>query len=257
LAALIPDAETAEHADLSTEDQLFYNLVQGGLDQIDGHAKADLLAYVHQPHNDEPSLFLRRPGLDVLTAAKAYRLFNRFDRAVRSGANEGTFTFDDMVVIFLRTLGTHYDGYHFVGRSSGIIDPRTLGVVRASTHSFATICNQFVSGTPEDLPVPHLMVELDSSGTSVVVTLDTSAEQPLTARASANDAAEAVVRAVLAATGSTLEFRETRETPINGTRAVLVVLSDERGVPRPGFMVSEEDLLQVTATATLRAIYGT
>jgi hypothetical protein len=57
LAALIPDAETAEHADLSAEDQLFYNLVQGGLDQIDGHAKADLLAYVHQPHNDDPSLF--------------------------------------------------------------------------------------------------------------------------------------------------------------------------------------------------------
>ena len=73
----------------------------------------------------------------------------------------------------------------------------------------------------------------------------------MTARASANDAAEAVVRAVLAATGSTLEFRETRETPINGTRAVLVVLSDERGVPRPGFVVSEDDLLQVTATATL------
>jgi hypothetical protein len=90
----------------------------------------------------------------------------------------------------------------------------------------------------------------------VVVTLDTDAEQPLTARASANDAAEAVVRAVLAATGSALEFRETRETPINGTRAVLVILSDERGIPRPGFVVSEDDLLQVTATATLRAIYG-
>jgi len=257
LAALIPTAETAEHAELSTEDQLFYNLVQGGLDQIDAHAKADLLAYVHQPHNDEPSLFLRRPGLDVLSAAKAYRLFNRFDRAVRSGANEGTFTFDDMVVIFLRTVGTHSDGYHFVGRSSGIIDPRTLGVVRASTHSFATICNQFVSGTPDDLPVPHLIVELDGSGTSVVVTLDTGDEQSLTARASANDAAEAVVRAVLSAMGSSLDFRETRETPINGTRAVLVVLSDERGVPRPGFVVSEDDLLQVTATATLRAIYGT
>ena len=256
LAALIPTAETAEHADLSTDDQLFYNLVQGGLDQIDGHAKADLLAYVHQPHHDEPSLFLRRPGLDVLSAAKAYRLFNRFDRAVRSGANEGTFTFDDMVVIFLRTIGPHSDGYHFIGRASGIIDPRALGVVRASTHSFATICNQFVSGTPEDLPVAHLIVELDGSGTSVVVTLDTGSEEPATARASAGDAAEAVVRAVLSATGSTLEFRETRETPINGTRAVLVVLSDERGIPRPGFVVSEEDLLQVTATATMRAIYG-
>src|SRR5438445_61452 len=62
LAALIPTAESAEHADLSAGDQLFYNLVQGGLDQIDTHTKCDLLAYVHQPHNDEPSLFLRRPG---------------------------------------------------------------------------------------------------------------------------------------------------------------------------------------------------
>ena len=56
-----------------TDDQLFYNLVQGGLDQIDGHAKPDLLAYVHQPHNDEPGLFLRRPGLDVLSAARPTR----------------------------------------------------------------------------------------------------------------------------------------------------------------------------------------
>jgi len=224
LAALIPTAETAEHADLSTDDQLFYNLVQGGLDQIDGHAKPDLLGYVHQPHNDEPGLFLRRPGLDVLSAAKAYRLFIRFDRAVRSGANEGTFTFDDTIVIFLRTLGAHSDGYHFIGRAGGIIDPRTLGVVRASTHSFATICNQFVSGAPEGLPVPRLVDELDGSGsgTSVVVTLDTGEEQSMTARATANDAAEAVVRAVLGATNSPFEFRETRETPINGTRAVLV-----------------------------------
>jgi len=136
------------------------------------HAKSDLLAYVHQPHNDEPSLFLRRPGLDVLSAAKAYRLFNRFDRAVRSGANQGTFTFEDMVVIFLRTLGTHSDGFHFVGRTDGIIEPRTLGVVRATAVSFASICNQFMSGVPSDLPVPHLVVELDGSSTSVVVTLD-------------------------------------------------------------------------------------
>src|SRR4029079_7934510 len=199
LAALIPTAETAEHADLSTEDQLFYNLVQGGLDQIDAHAKADLLAYVHQPHNDEPSLFLRRPGLDVLTAAKAYRLFNRFDRAVRSGANEGTFTFEDMVVIFLRTLGTHPDGFHFVGRTDGIIEPRTLGVVRATAVSFASICNQFMSGVPSDLPVPHLVVELAGSSTSVVVTLDPGDPESPSARATASDAAEAVVRAVLGA----------------------------------------------------------
>ena len=82
----------------------------------------------------------------MLTAVRAYRLFNHFDRAVRSGANEGTFTFDDTVVIFLRTLGAHSDGFHFIGRTDGVIEPRALGVVRATTHSFATICNQFVSG---------------------------------------------------------------------------------------------------------------
>jgi hypothetical protein len=256
LAALIPTAETAEQAELNTEDQLFYNLVQGGLDQIDAHAKVDLLAYVHHPHHDESSLFLRRPGLDVLSAAKAYRLFNRFDRAVRSDANEGTFTFDDLVVVFVRTAGRHYDGYHFVGRAGGIIDPRTLGVLRASTHSFATICNQFVSGAPSGLPVPRLVVELDGSNTAVVVTLDEGEGEPRIGRATANDAAEAVVRAVLAATGSPLEFREARETPINGTRAVLVVLSDVRGIPRPGFVISDEDLLQATASAALRAIHG-
>ena len=45
----------------------------------------------------------------------------------------------------------------------------------------------------------------------------------------------------------TQESRKTRETPINGATAVLVVLGDERGVPRPGFVVSDDDLLQVTA----------
>jgi hypothetical protein len=256
LAALIPTAETAEQAELNGEDQLFFNLVQGGLDQIENHTRVDLLAYVHQPHHDESSLFLRRPGLDVLSAAKAYRLFNRFDRAVRSGANEGTFTFDGMVVVFVRTQGRHSDGFHFVGRADGVIDPRSLAVIRASTHSFATICNQFVSGLPTDLPVPRLVVELDGGNTSVSVTLDSGEGEPRTGRATADDAPEAVVRAVLAATGSTLEFREARETPINGTRAVLVVLSDDKGVPRPGFVVSDEDLLQATATAALRAIHG-
>jgi hypothetical protein len=256
LAALIPTAETAAQAELTAEEQLFFNLVQSGLDQIEGYTEADLLAYVHHPHHDESSLFLRRPGLDVLSAARAYRLFTRFERAVHSGANEGTFTFDGMVVVFVRTPGPHSDGFHFVGRAEGVIDPRTLAVIRASTHSFATICNQFVTGAPTDLPVPRLVVELDGGNTSVSVTLDDGVGEPVTARASADDAAEAVVRAVLAASGSMLEFREARETPINGTRAVLVVLSDERGVPQPGFVVSDEDLLQATATATLRAIHG-
>ena len=256
LASLIPTAETAEQAELNSEDQLFYNLVQGGLDQIEAHTKVELLAYVHHPHHDESNLFLRRPGLDVLSAAKAYRLFNRFDRAVRSDANEGTFTFDDMVVVFIRTPGRHSDGYHFVGRTGGIIDPRTLGVLRASTHSFATICNQFVSGAPAGLPMPRLVVELDGANTAVVVTLDGGEGDSTSGRATANDAAEAVVRAVLEASNSQLEFREARETPINGTRAVLVILSDERGIPRPGFVISDEDLLHATATATLRAIHG-
>jgi hypothetical protein len=144
-----------------------------------------------------------------------------------------------------------------VGRTDGIIEPRTLGVVRATAVSFASICNQFMSGVPSDLPVPHLVVELDGSTTSVVVTLDTGDPESPSARATASDAAEAVVRAVLSASGTKLEFREARETPINGTRAVLVVLSDDNGVPRPGFVVSEDDLIQATAIATLRAIYGT
>jgi hypothetical protein len=34
------------------------------------------------------------------------------------------------------------------------------------------------------------------------------------------------------------------------------VLSDEAGVPRPGFVVSAEDVLQATAAAAIRAIAG-
>jgi hypothetical protein len=158
--------------------------------------------------------------------------------------------------VFIRTAGPHSTGVHFVGRTDGILDTRQVALVRATARSFGVICNQFASGTPEDLPTPRIVVELDGTQTAVTVNLEASGGEPLEARATAGDAGEAVARAVLAATGSPLQFREARETPINGSRAVLVVYTDAKGMPKPGFLVSDEDLIEATAIASLRAIYG-
>ncbi len=256
MAAIIPTAETAEQQTLSPHDQILHNLVHAGLEKLDGVGPLDLIGYVHQPHFDEPTLFLRRPELPKMSATRAYRLFARMDQAVRAGAAEATFTFDDMMVVHVRTPGSRSDGVHFLGRSEGLFDTRALTIIRATVRSFASICNQHVAGLPDDLVSPRLVVELDGGRTSVTAEITTPDGEVHTANAAAADAQEAVARAVLDAAGAPYAFREAREMPVDGTRAVLVVVADSSGVPRPGFVVSDDDLMQATALATLRAIIG-
>jgi hypothetical protein len=232
---------------------VLHSLVNAGLDQLDAIASLDVSAYLHLPRYDEPTLYLRRPELASLTPTRAYRLFSRLVQAVRGGANEGTFTQDALVAIYLRTPGQLSDGVHVIGRENAVIESSTLPPLRTSARIFATISNQFAAGTPTDLATPRLMVELGEEGTTVTAS---GADDDATGSATADDAQEAVVRAVLQATRSDYAYREAREVTVENGRAVLVVLSDESGAPRPGFVVSGEDVLQATATATVRAITG-
>lgn len=256
LASLLPTAETATQTELGRDEQMLHALATRGLDQIHVTAGADLLAYVHVPHHDDATVVMRSPTLDRLTPTRAFRLFSRFDRAIASGAAEGSFSFEGMIVVFMRTTGSLTSGVHFVGREGAVFDSRSLARIRASARSFGTICNQHAAGAPEDLPALRLVVEITDGGTAVTVTYTDQLGHERSGRGMANDASSAVVQAVLAATGSPLAFTSAREDPINGTRAVLVVLGDERGVPHPGFVVTDDDPLQATATATLRAIQG-
>lgn len=254
LSSLIPTAETIEHAELSHYEQVLHSLINSGLDQIDRVASCDLLAYAHLPLHDEPSLVLRKPAIANLSSMRAFRLFSRVDRAITSEAEQGSFTVDGTAVVFTRTAGTRSAGVHFVGRAGTVLDRRALTLIRAISRSFATICNQYEAGVPEDLPTPRLVVEIEGGETGVEATITGPGGAPSTARAAAAEAIEAVARAVLEAYGSELSFRDAREIPINGSRAVLVMLTDHRGVPHPGFVMSDDDLLQATAAATLRAI---
>jgi len=256
LASLLPTAETAPQPDLGRDEQILHALATRGLDQISSAADADLLAYAHVPHHDDATDILRSPSLDSLTATRAFRLFSRFDRAIASGATEDSFSFEGLIVVFLRTTGSHTSGVHFVGRKGAVFDGRSLARIRASTRSFGTICNQHSEGTPDDLPGLRLVVDITDAGTSVAVTYTDQLGQERSGRGMGDDASSAVVRAVLEATGSSLTYTSARENPINGTNAVLVVLSDERGIPHPGFVVTDDELLQATAIATLRAIQG-
>jgi hypothetical protein len=253
LAAILPTAESSEKEQLSDQQRVLHSLVDAGLDQLGAAAKLDLLAYLHLPRHDEPVLFLRTPPLATLSATRAYRLFARFAQASRSGANDGTFTQDGIVTVFVRTPGAAADGVHFFGRAESVIEQATLPTLRATAHIYATICNQYAAGTPDDLGTPRLVVEIADAGTTVRI-----AEGPghRDGEAKADDPQEAVVRAVLASATSALTYRDAREVLLGTARAVLVVLGAADGTPRPGFVVSEDDLLQATATATMRAITG-
>lgn len=253
LAAILPTAEKTEREQLSGHERVLHSLVDAGLDQLAATTALDLLAYLHLPRFDEPVLFLRRPELSTLSPTRAYRLFARFVQASRAGTHEGTFTQDSTVTVFLRTSGPTADGIHFLGRSHAVIDPVVLPSLRTTTRTFATICNQYVAGTPHDLATPRLVVELGDRSTTVRVA---GTDTMRAAQVVADDPQEAVVRAVLEASGSDLVFRDAREVVLGDERAVLVVLAGPDGAPHPGFVLGDEDLLQSTAAATMRAVTG-
>lgn len=253
LAAILPTAESSEKEQLSDDERVLHRLVDAGLDQLAETAKLDLLAYIHLPHGGEPVLFLRTPPLTNLSPTRAYRLFARFDDAVRSGAPEGNFAQDGYTGGFLRTGGAASHGVHVLARLDTVINEAALPALRATVETYGAICHQYVAGTPADLVSPRLVVELNEAGTTVEVAADGGRRA---GRAMAADPQEAVVRAVLDAAASDLTYRDAREVLLGPARAVLVVLRGADGSPRPGFVVSEDDLLQATATAAIRAITG-
>lgn len=253
LAAILPTAESTEKEQLSGHERVLHSLVDAGLDQLAATTRLDLLAYLHLPRFDEPVLFLRRPELSTLSPSRAYRLFARFVQASRAATHEGTFTQDSTVTVFLRTSGTTSDGIHFLGRSHAVIDPAAVAALRTTTHTFATICNQYVAGMPTDLVTPGLVVELGDAGTTVHVA---GGDTLRPARVMATDPQEAVVRAVLESSNSSLVYRDAREVQLGDERAVLVVLAEANGTPHPGFVLTDDDLLQSTAAATMRALTG-
>ena len=109
LAALIPTAEPIDQPTLSDDEQILHNLVQSGLDQLAGQINADVLGYLHLPNgslDDDAVLFMRRPSLDSLPPAGAFRLFLRLQGAAAGDTSEGTFCFDDTNVLFVRTASS-------------------------------------------------------------------------------------------------------------------------------------------------------
>ena len=229
--------------------------MDAGLDQISTIGALDLLAYLHLPRFDEPVLFLRQPSLGTLSATRAFRLMNRFAHAANSSSDEGTFTEEGVVTAYLRCSGTRSTGVHFFGRSAAVIEAPVIAELRATTRTFATITNQYVAGTPTDLDVPGLVVEINEQRTTVHATAPGRGMDSVgRAESASRNRPSRTCRAVLAATGSKFSFRDAREVPLEDERAVLVVLADEFDELHPGFVISSDDLLQSTATATMRAV---
>jgi hypothetical protein len=256
LASLIPNAERQEQVELSGPERVLHSLAHAGLTQLEDVAGVEfnISAYVHLPRFDEPTLFLRRPALDSMSATRAFRLFTRIADIARSNAAEGTFLIDDLIGVYVRTPGTVSDGLHVIARRGTVISHGALTTVRTTCQTFATVTNQFAAGTPADLPTPRLVVEMTGDEAIVEATYEVD-DQLVRGRGTGADATHAVAAAVLDAVQSSATLRQVREMAVDQGRAVLVLLSDA-GRPRVGFVVGDDNLVQLTASATLRALEG-
>ncbi len=129
-----------------------------------------------------------------------------------------------------------------------MIDPSSLPSLRTTTHTFATICNQYVAGTPTDLITRRLVVELNDDGTTAH---RRAGQRPRSGRAKSSDPQEAVVARCSRPRAAPRLPRRPRGHPRRRTRGARGAERARRNAA-PGFILSEDDLLQATAAATLR-----
>ena len=136
LAALIPGPEQGECRGLSGRDRLVHRVANAAFDLLEDTAALGLCTYLHAPHDGEPRLWLRRPGLDTLTSTRAFRLFHRVAQASNAPATAGCLEWEGLSAVHVRTLGPASDGLFVAGPLSGSFD-------RADRRRVETICRAF------------------------------------------------------------------------------------------------------------------
>lgn len=252
LTSLIPGAEQIERASLTPQEQLFRNLVDAGLDLIDELVQPEISAYLHAPHDDDPILQLRRPPLSALTPSTAFRLMHTIAQLTNRPEPSGVFTYDGMTGAYVRSQGPVSDGLH-VFASHGL-DAGSQEVEQATrvARAFGAVCHQF--STPAvDEATPELVVSVGDDETLVEATVRQDGEERV-GRASSTEATEAVATAILSARGAPYALEEIRDVELESGRAVVAVLTHEDGFLRLGLAITDRDLLQTAAIATLRAL---
>lgn len=237
-------------------DHLFSTLVEAAFDLIDELGSISLNIYLHVPHDDQPLLFTRNPTLDSLSPTETFRLMHTITMLSNGRKPVAAFRHGALSGHYVRTTGSHSDGLFVFGE---IQTPETARRIVTVSRSFARVLHQFhLDDGDEPLSPPVLTVEKFDDITHAAVTMDGRDTPLLTSPTQGTAAAQApedaVAMAVLNAIAPDFSFGEVRTIDVGTRSAVLVVVHDPKQALRIGLAISDGDVLQTTAVATLRAL---
>ena len=234
-------------------------LVYSGLDAMTSVIPLDFAAYLHATGDLGPQLYLTKPTLAEMDATEAFNLFSALrDTLLDDHDGDETILLGGYLAIAVSTRGKFSRGLHVIGRKDVSLDEHERELALKLCRSFGRTAHtlETASDRPKfSTPVPvRVAVEMvgDLSRAEVAVPLQGEIR---TGTAEAPSAPRAVALAVIDAVDQSLKLGEAIEGEIASERAVLVLLSDERGRSALGSALAGAgaDPLQATAAAALDA----
>lgn len=255
LSSLIPTSQTEEANNLDRRQRVLRSMVDASFDLIEERHNVALAAYLHVAHNDEPLLFLHRPSFSTLTPTTGFRLFHQIAQLSNSTPSIGPFVLEDWNGIYLRSSGTMSDGIHLFAQTTHPFEQPTVRSIERITTAAASVVHQVETAHDvSDIPQVRLIVEVAGAETTVEAAITDADGTRRCGRGSAMNAEEAVVRSVLDAATTTLEFSAVTDVADNDGRAVLTTLVESDGTPRFGLAIGDSDTLGIAASSALRAL---
>jgi len=234
------------------------DLVYGGLEAIGAAMPLELCAYLHAAGDLGPQLYLSKPSLAEMDATEAFNLFSAL-RDTLQDDHEGdeTILLGGFFAHAVSTRGRYSRGLHVIGRRDATLEDRERELAVKLCRSFGRAAHtlETVTDRPHATPVAaRVAVELVGDLTRAEVAVPLAGEIR-TGTAEAPSAPRAVALAVIDAVDQSLKLGEAIEGEIASERAVLVLLSDERGRSVLGAALcgTGSDPLQATAAAALDA----
>lgn len=233
-------------------DHLFSTLVNATFDLIEEMGTSiSLLVYLHAPHNDQPLLFVRKPDLAHLSATETFRLMHTVTMLSNGRKPAAAFRHGDLSGHYNRTTGERSDGLFVFGP---IQAPDDAARVTAVSRAFARVLHQFHL-EDDDVSIENRpVVDVQPVGQLMQASISmTRGTLTLRGTATAQDAEQAVARAVISASTPGYGFDEVRRIEVGTRSAVLVVARDTSQGLRLGLAISDGDILHTVALAARRA----
>jgi hypothetical protein len=247
------EAETAESGLVIQE------LVYSGLDAITSVIQLDFAAYLHAAGDLGPQLYLTKPTLADMDATEAFNLFSALrDTLLDDHDGDDTILLGGYLAIAVSTRGRYSRGLHVIGRKDVSLDEQERELALKLCRSFGRTAHTLETAsdhpkTSSSAPA-RVAVEMVGDMTRAEVAVPLQGEIR-TGSAEAPSAPRAVALAVIDAVDQSLKLGEAIEGEIAAERAVLVLLTDERGRSSLGSALcgAGSDPLQATAAAALDA----